>query len=120
MSFETDQKTILEPVEDSEQDFLETDEATTESAKNSKQDSLEKAREARRQQGNRINVRTIVHRRREPGEIASRKHSIQNFCRECLGWDPDGFGSVAENVRNCVGERCWLYPYRTGKLDENA
>ncbi len=117
MSFETDEKTILEPGKDSGQAPLKTEAKTTESADDSKVDSLEIAREARRQQGNRINLRKVVNRRRQPGEIPTRRITTQNFCRECMGWDSDGFGSIAANVRNCPCKECWNYPYRNGSLD---
>lgn len=60
----------------------------------------------------------IKHRRREPGEVVTRSAAIQAFCRECVGWDSDGCGSVAGNVRSCACEECWLHPWRNGKLDD--
>ena len=59
----------------------------------------------------------VKHRRRELGEVVTRSASIQAHCRECVGWDSGGLGSVAEAVRQCQARVCWLWPYRNGKVD---
>ena len=58
----------------------------------------------------------IRHRRRKPKEVVTRSAAIQAHCRECMGWDSGGLGSVAEAVRVCTAPECWLYPWRNGKL----
>ncbi len=58
----------------------------------------------------------IRHRRRKPDEVVTRSAAIQAHCRECMGWDSGGLGSVAEAVRECTAPECWLYPWRNGKL----
>lgn len=61
----------------------------------------------------------IAIRRRLPGEVVTRSAAIRNFCRECLGWDPAGAGSMAEAVRRCTTEECWLHQWRNGPLDNS-
>lgn len=63
------------------------------------------------------NVRGIHMRRKEPGEVSSRSDAIKNFCRECLGWDSGGCGSMAAAVKACNVRCCWLHPYRMGAVD---
>ena len=46
-----------------------------------------------------INVKNLKTRRRKKGEYSTRNIAIQNFCRECVGFDADGMGSLAANVR---------------------
>lgn len=59
----------------------------------------------------------VKHRRRQSGEVVTRSAAIQAHCRECVGWDSGGLGSVAEAVRQCGARACWLWPYRNGKVD---
>jgi hypothetical protein len=58
----------------------------------------------------------VKHRRRHEGESVTRSAAIQAHCRECVGWDSGGLGSVAEAVRQCPSSGCWLWPYRNGAL----
>lgn len=60
------------------------------------------------------NVRGIQVRRKESHEIASRSYSIQNYCRECLGWDRGDSKNLAQAVRDCNVRACWLHPWRCG------
>jgi len=76
-----------------------------------------KAQQTRNISATRINMRRLVKRRREPNEVPTMKYAIQNFCRECLGWDPGESGSVAQAVRDCQVAECWLHPWRDGSLD---
>lgn len=76
-------------------------------------------RPARSNQG-RVLPATLHRRRREPGEVVTRSASIQNHCRECLGWDSGGAGTLAEAVRDCCSPGCWLWPWRNGPLDPAA
>jgi hypothetical protein len=62
----------------------------------------------------------LYNRRRLPGEVVTRSAAIQNFCRECLGWNSGGLGSLAENIRSCDCQECWLWPWRNGGLDDTA
>lgn len=57
----------------------------------------------------------IVSRRRKPGERMDRSFCIRNFCRECMGWESEGAGSMAEAIRACPAPECWLYTWRNGK-----
>ncbi len=57
--------------------------------------------------------------RRQPGQIAARSLSIQNFCRECNGFDSGGAGSMAAAVKECSATACWLWPWRNGKKYEH-
>jgi hypothetical protein len=45
--------------------------------------------------------------RRKPGEIATRRMAIRNFCYECVGYQ------ISE-AHKCTSKECWLYPYRPG------
>ena len=83
-------------------------------------EAREKAKEARARTTAAINCRELKRRRREAGEIASRKVSIQNFCRECMGFDSGDSGSLTGAVRACPARECWLWPWRNGKLDVEA
>lgn len=49
----------------------------------------------------------IKRRLREPGEVASRAHSIRNKCLECSCYN-------SAEVRRCPAEDCWLWPWRMG------
>lgn len=62
----------------------------------------------------------VKHRRRRSGEVVTRSASIQAHCRECVGWDSGGLGSVAEAVRRCQARECWLWVYRNGRLDRDG
>ena len=55
----------------------------------------------------------VVKRRRQAGEIATRRVAIRNHCLECVGYN------AAEVVR-CTSPACWLYPYRLGGSPEKA
>ena len=64
-----------------------------------------------------INHTEMATDRRQAGQIANKKLSIQNFCRECHGFDPGGAGGMAAAVRSCEATACWLWPWRNGSLD---
>lgn len=66
-----------------------------------------------------ISVRGPVRRRRrEPGEVPTLRVAIMSNCSECLGFGEDsGMGTVAQQVRDCEAVKCWLWPWRNGKLD---
>jgi len=81
------------------------------------EESKAKAAATRKERARMINMRRLVKRRREPGETPSMKCATQNFCRECMGWDAAESGSLAQAIRECSAAECWLYPWRTGKLD---
>lgn len=57
--------------------------------------------------------RVVCRRRREPGECAGRSVAIRNHCIECMGYN-------ATEVRECTSPKCWLYPWRMGRLDRDA
>lgn len=59
----------------------------------------------------------VTRRRRHPGEVVTRSASIRNFCRECLGWDAAGCGSLAAAVAECSARECWLWPWRNGAIE---
>jgi len=80
-------------------------------------DIVKRGLAARKVISNAVNMKNKVNRRRKSGEIANRKLSIQNFCRECMGWDKGDCSSLSENIRECTAPECWLYPWRNGKLD---
>ena len=44
----------------------------------------------------------------------SRSKMISGFCEECQGLTP---GESRDPIRKCCSPPCWLYPWRTGKLD---
>jgi len=67
-----------------------------------------------------INCRTLERRRRRLHEIPTKAVAIRNFCRECLGFDSGGEGSLQAAIAKCPAYECWLYPWRNGKLDEEA
>lgn len=52
-------------------------------------------------------------RRRQCGEVASRKEAIRNFCMECMGYQQ-------AEIRRCTSTQCWLYPWRLGALDDET
>jgi len=79
-----------------------------------------KAIEGRRRRSALVNVRRVPHRRRLPGEVPSLSAAVVGHCDECCGWDSGGLGSVAANVRACPARECWLWPWRSGRLDEAA
>ena len=39
-----------------------------------------------------------------------------DFCAECQGVAP---GESRDPIRECCSRECWLYPWRTGKLDSS-
>jgi hypothetical protein len=51
---------------------------------------------------------TIARRRRHPGEVATPRTAMRNFCLECMGWN-------APEVGKCTAPACWLWPYRLGQ-----
>jgi len=63
------------------------------------------------------NHNKLERRRRLPHEIPNRRYAIMNFCRECHGWEPDMTGTLTEAIRNCPAPKCWLWPWRNGKVD---
>ena len=65
---------------------------------------------------------TVVARRdrRLPGKVLGRRAAIMSMCSECVGHDSGGLGSVAAAVRACPAVKCHLWPWRNGKLDEEA
>lgn len=63
---------------------------------------------------------TLHRRRRKPGEVNTRGSSIQNHCRECMGFSPDDTGTLADAVRACTAPECWLWPWRNGPVDPAA
>jgi hypothetical protein len=83
---------------------LHTDEART------------KAAEARKARAEKINFRRLVRRRRHPSEVPTLPYAVQNYCRECMGWDVGDSGSLPAAVFACTAPECWLYPWRNGKL----
>ena len=62
----------------------------------------------------------LFKRRRLRGEVPTRLYAIQNQCRECVGFNSGGLGSIAENVRQCPATECWLWPWRNGNEDPAA
>ena len=67
-----------------------------------------------------INHTTLARERRKRGQIAGRTVAVQNFCRECMGFDPGDSGSLSGAVKNCTAHECWLWPWRSGPLDPDA
>lgn len=70
-----------------------------------------------------INTKGRAKDRRSSGEVRNRRDSIMSFCSECItayGLDVGGNGSVAAAVRACPSVECHLYPWRNGKIDEEA
>jgi len=63
---------------------------------------------------NRINMKRLVKRQREPDEIPSKPYAAFNFCRECRGWEGDGRSLNAE-VLACPNTGCILWPVRAPK-----
>jgi hypothetical protein len=80
------------------------------------EESRKAASETRSATAAMINYRKLSKGRRRPDQIPSPKVAIMNFCRECNGWDSGGEASLAEAVRKCPAEECWLWPWRTGRL----
>lgn len=77
------------------------------------EDQREKMKEGRKRCGSRaINITTLVRREREPGEMPTRGIAIQNFCRSCLGFEPDNGKTLRQSVLDCDTQSCWLWPYR--------
>ena len=69
---------------------------------------MPEARKARRTVGKKKLINRVVRGPRQPGEVATRKYAIRNFCLECMGYN-------AAEVRRCTAPECWLYPYRLGR-----
>jgi len=44
----------------------------------------------------------------------ARNHRFGDLCAECQGVAP---GESRDPIRKCCSPKCWLYPWRTGKLD---
>jgi len=64
-----------------------------------------------------INFRHLTCRDRNPEEIANRRDAIKNHCRTCMGLDHDDEALLSAAVTACNEPECWLYPWRTGKLN---
>ena len=78
------------------------------------------AREKKRRiQGciNKRSVKAALGRLREPSEIPDIRTAVKWKCFDCLGWEPDGCGSLLERVRQCECPDCPLYPWRGGVFD---
>ena len=77
------------------------------------------ALETKRKVSAAINCRSKgMKRRRHPDEVPDIRTAVVNNCRECMGYEPGaGEGSLANVVRGCTAETCWMWPWRTGKLD---
>ncbi len=58
-------------------------------------------------------VTKVRSRRRRAGEVAQRALAIRNHCLECVGYN-------AAEVRRCTAKKCWLYPWRLGRLDSKS
>lgn len=52
-------------------------------------------------------------RRRQPGELPTRKNAIRLHCLECCGWNN-------AEVRRCTAKKCWLWPYRMSIAEKDA
>lgn len=76
-----------------------------------------KATASKRRRSALLNVTRLHMRRRRPGEVPSAAWAIANHCAECCGWSADGLGSVGANVEACPARECWLWPWRSSKLD---
>ena len=46
-------------------------------------------------------------RRRNLGEICTRRDAIRNHCMECMGYQ------ISE-IKRCTAKECWLFPFRPG------
>jgi len=81
--------------------------------------------ESRRAVSKAINMKSISvsrrdedHGRRQPGEIPNMKTAIRWKCYDCMGWEPDGAGSLLARVLDCECPHCPLYPWRGGQFDK--
>lgn len=83
-------------------------------------DALARAAATKRRRSALMNVSRVHLRRRRPGEVPTATWAIANHCAECCGWVADGLGSVAANVEACPARECWLYVWRTRKLNVAA
>lgn len=68
----------------------------------------------------RTKITGLYNRRRQPGEVPTPATAIQNQCRECMGWDADGCGTLTNAIRQCSATECWLWPWRVRGLDPEA
>jgi len=69
---------------------------------------------------NKTSVTSSLKRMRLPDEIPNIRTAIKWKCFDCLGWEPDGCGSLLERVRQCECPHCPLYPWRGGMFDEGV
>ena len=84
--------------------------------------ALEARKEALKKTAEAINAKGRATDRRQDGEVRNRRDSITSFCSECItsyGLDTGGYGSVLNSIRMCTSPECHLYPWRTGKLQED-
>lgn len=58
-------------------------------------------------------TKTVRKRPRRPGEIATRRIAIRNFCLECVGYE-------SLEVALCTAPECWLFPWRFGRRPRPA
>jgi hypothetical protein len=79
------------------------------------EESRRAARETRRLRSERVNMKSLVRRDREPGEVPTRTLAIQNFCRSCLGFEADDGKTLRQSVLDCESQTCWLWPYRASR-----
>ena len=63
-----------------------------------------------------VNCNRLMRSRRKEGQISNQRYSIQNFCRECQGFDPGDSNSLSAAVQECSAVECWLWPWRLGSL----
>ena len=47
----------------------------------------------------------------------ARHHRFGDLCADCQGVAP---GESRDPIRKCCSPKCWIYPWRTGKLDEST
>ena len=64
-----------------------------------------------------VNCNRLMRDRRKEGQVANQKHSIQNFCRECHGFDSGDSSNLSTAIHECSAVECWLWPWRDGSLD---
>ena len=63
-----------------------------------------------------VTHRHLERRDKKPSEVPSTRVAIQNFCRSCIGYEPDDGKTLAKSVEDCRSYTCWLWNYRTGKV----
>ncbi len=71
----------------------------------------EKRAKSKRKNAKKINVHKGKKKRREIGEIASKKMAIRNHCLECVGYSE-------KEVTECTATKCWMWPWRFGTLSQ--